>query len=183
MCTICSCTSTSQFDFAIPGETNVLRKNIATEYYQIAEAYTELKKYDKAATYYKLSMRDPNLRKAAYYKLGRVYVFAEKWEDAEKVFIQLLKIDSENQNFKTSLAYIYGKNGKPEKASELYFKLLETNPDNSEILVNYILLLVAQEKLDDAQAKLLVLKQKFPDSEFIEEIQNMIYTKLGQSAD
>ena len=162
-------------------EVNVVEKNIASEYYKIADAYVDFKKYDKAITYYKLSMREPSLKNAAYYKLGRTYALQGSFADAEKVFFNLLKLDENNQSLKVSLAYVYGKNGKIEKALELYSELLDSNPDDSEILVNYILLLITNNNLDEAQSQLLILEQKFPDSKNIEDLQNSIYTKLSDT--
>ncbi len=175
-----SCKTANQI--LVPNELNVHRKNIAKEYYNIAEAYSDLKKYDKAISYYKLSMRDSNLYSAAYYKLGRTYVLTEKYSEAEKVFVDLLKSDEENQTFKISLAYIYGKTGKYEKACGLYSSLLETNPDDSTILQNYIYILIAQDNFTEAETQFLILKQKFPELKELEEIQKLIYKNLDKDS-
>ena len=47
--------------FKVPGESSIITKNIASEYFTIAEGYADLKKYDKAAEYYKYAMNDADI--------------------------------------------------------------------------------------------------------------------------
>ena len=175
---LCSCKTLNSFDLYVPNEANIHRKNIASEYYQIAEAYADLKKYDKAIIYYKRAMRDSGFKKASYYKLGRMNVLSNNFDEAEKIFKNLLKTDSENQTLKMSLAYCYGKNRKITKALKIYSDLLVQNSDSSDIMVNYIYLLIADDNLEEAQSQLLILKQKFPDLKQAEDLQNKIYKSL-----
>jgi tetratricopeptide (TPR) repeat protein len=165
-------------DLPVPSETRILRKNLATEYYSIAEAYFDLKKYDKAADYYKLAMKDPALRTAAYYKLGRAYALGKQWNDAEKIFRTLLKRDPENLSISISIAYITAMKGDTENALLMYRNLIEKKPDDGDLLENYIALLITDGRLELAEQQLFILKTKFPDNSSIDTLQKKIYEKL-----
>ena len=82
--------------------------------------------------------------------------------------------DGENFEVKQSLAYIYAMSGEFEKSEEIYKGLIEANPDLSEALVNYTIVLLSQEKYEDAKTNLDLLKEKFPDEEKIKLIQEKI---------
>ena len=110
--------------------------------------------------------------------LGFLSVLNLGYREPKSLFSNLLKADNNNQTFKMSLAYCYGKNGKIKKAVSLYSDLISENPDSSDILVNYIYLLIAQKNHEEAQSQLLILKQKFPDTKEIEELQKQIFKSL-----
>ncbi len=160
-----SCSS----NLRIPGESNILIKNICSEYYSIAEGYTNIKNYKKAAEYYKLAMRDKSLKPSASYKLARSYALAKDWENAEKTYIELLKIDNDNSEIKASLAYIHGMKGDTELALKEYEELIIANPNIQTYLENYINLLIFTKKMDIAEEQIEILKQRFPESVSIKD--------------
>ena len=164
-----SCNTTAHIP--VPGEKTVQRNNISNEYYTIADAYFDLGKYDKACTYYKLAMKNKSLYWSSYYKLGKSYVNSKNWEQAEKVFVDLLKRDSENISLKMSLAYISAMNNNLVKSEELYSQMWETNPDNADILSNYINVLIAAGKTEKAKELSIELKEKFKDNKYISEFE------------
>ena len=55
-------------------------------------------------------------------------------------------------------------NGKLSSAENIYAALVEKNPENADILVNYINVLFAMEKYDEVEKNLAVLKEKFKDN-------------------
>jgi|GEM_PF-399094 len=175
---VVSCSSAKMPEIPVPGESAALSKNIASEYYSIADGYFEVKKYDKAAEYYKLAMRDKSIRPAAYYKLGRSYAMNKQWDDAETVFKDLLKRDPQNSSLTASLAYITAMKGDTAGALTMYKNLIDTYPDESSYLENYIALLIDDGKLEQAEQQLFVLKSKFPNSTSIDSLQKKIYEKL-----
>ena len=61
----------------IPGYVSEQKKSIYVEYFNIAEAYCDLEKYDKAVDYYKKAMLSKNLKWSSYYKLGRCYALSK----------------------------------------------------------------------------------------------------------
>ncbi len=160
--------------FKVPGESKIITKNISSEYFTIADGYMDLKKYDKATEYYKLAMKNKELRLSAYYKLARCYVFSGDYSKAKEAYETLLKFDPENKDLQLSVAYVNGMSGNVDKAREQYEDLKEKYPDDSVILENYISLLIFQKNLDTARENLNVLKEKFPDSSKIKDFEEKI---------
>ena len=168
LCFFCfSLFACSSNTFHVPGESRIILKNIATEYYTIAEGYMELKKYDKAAEYYKLAMRNEDLYMTAYYKLARSYALAKDWEKANEAYTVLLKHDKDNKMLKMSLAYITAMRGDTEKALVQYHDLLSESPYDANILESYVALLIYAKKSAEAEEYFFILKEKFPDNKQI----------------
>ena len=170
-----SCSS-SKIAFPIPGQRESAVKNIYIEYMNLADAYYELEKYDKAVSYYKAAMENKDIYWTAYYKLARCYVYQSKWDLAQTSYESLLKRDTENNSLKSSLAYIYAMNGNVEKSTAMYEELIDSNPDQSEYLENYICLLLAQDKKDEAKTQFDILAEKYPASKKIEELSKQFET-------
>ena len=164
-----SCSS-SKIAVPIPGQKESAVKNIYIEYMNLADAYYELGKYDKAVSYYKAAMENKDIYWTAYYKLARCYVYQSKWDLAQTSYETLLKRDPENNSLKSSLAYIYAMNGNTEKSAQVYQELIAQNPDQSEYLENYICVLLAQGKKEDAKEQFEILNQKHPSSAKITEL-------------
>jgi len=157
----------------IPGDRTVKINNLYNEYYNIAEIYYSLEKYDKAEVYYKIAMENKNLHWACKYKIAKTYACQSKWKEAASIYQEILKRDSNNYSVKASLAYLYSMQNDNKKSLEIYEELCEIQPDNQEYLENYIAVLIYSKNLELANEKLLILKEKFPDS--------VNYTKLNSS--
>lgn len=166
-----SCKSVNSF---VPGQKKIQINNLYTEYYNIAETYYSLKNYSKAISYYKICLENKDLYNASYYKLGLSYVMNNEWANAEKIFLDLYKKDSENDSIKSSLAYIYSMNGNLEKAEQFYCEIVKTKPDSSEYLENYIAILIKNEKYQLVEEQLILLKEKFPNSTKIADIEKKL---------
>ena len=169
---IFSCKSSAHFP--IPGEKKVTQAALHAEYLSLADAYAELEKYDKAIQYYKLAMHDKNLYWNALYKLGRAYALSKNWGDAKDAYEKLLKRDPQNMSLKLSLAYIQAMSGDLEKAKSAYESLIREQQENETPLVNYIVILLAQEEIDAAAAQLTLLKERFPENASISEFEKRI---------
>ena len=61
-------------------------------------------------------------------------------------------------------------NGNTDKALEIYVALIEQSPDQVELLENYICVLIAADKKDEASEQYDLLKEKFPESKRLEEL-------------
>lgn len=168
---IFSCKSVNSF---VPGQKKIQINNLYKEYYNIAETYFSLQNYTKAISYYKICLENKDLYNAAYYKLGLSYVMNNDWANAEKIFLDLYKIDLENDSIKSSLAYIYSMNGNLKKAEQFYCEIVKTNPDSAEYLENYIAILVKNEKYQLVEEQLVLLKEKFPNSTKIADIEKKL---------
>ena len=165
-------------ELRVPGETELILKNISTEYYNIAEGYMDIKKYDKAAEYYKLAMRHKELNLPAYYKLARAYALAKNWDKASECYDELLKLDPENTMLKISIAYITAMSGNVDEGILQYKKLLEDNPYDQNLLESYVALLINVGRGEDAEESFFLLKEKFPDnkqlSSFAQQLDELV---------
>lgn len=171
-----SCSS-NKFAITIPGQANAVEKNIYIEYMNIADTYFELKKYDKAETYYKAAMDNKDIYWTAIYKLAKCYVSQAKWSEAQTIYETLLKKDPANISLQSSIAYIYAMNGNTEKSINQYEKLINENPDQVELLENYICVLLAADKKENAEEQYNLLKEKFPESKRISEFEKQFAQK------
>lgn len=163
-----SCKSVNNF---VPGQKKIQINNLYKEYYNIAETYFSLKNYTKAISYYKICLENKDLYNASYYKLGLSYVMNNDWANAEKIFSELYKKDFENDSIKSSLAYIYSMSGNLTKAEQFYSEIVKDKPDFSEYLENYIAILIKNEKYQLAEEQFSLLKEKFPNSLKIADIE------------
>lgn len=165
-------------ELRVPGETELILKNISTEYYNIAEGYMDIKKYDKATEYYKLAMRHKELNLPAYYKLARAYALAKNWDKASECYDELLKLDPENTMLKISIAYITAMSGNVDEGILKYKKLLEDNPYDQNLLESYVALLINVGRGEDAEESFFLLKEKFPDnkqlSSFAQQLDELV---------
>ncbi len=164
--------------FKVPGESAIITKNIASEYFTIAEGYADLKKYNKAAEYYKYAMKNKSLRLSAYYKMARCYALAKDYKNATEAYENLLKLDPENKEIKLSLAYIQGMSGDTEKALKSYEVLMQEFPEDSAVLVNYINVLIFIGRVEDAETNLKILIEKFPDCTEIKTLSDSINSQI-----
>lgn len=155
-----SCSSTIR----VPGESKIVMKNIAVEYANIADGYMDIKKYDKAIEYYKLSLKNKEVYLSSYYKLGRAYALGKHYDEAISIYSELLSADPENTSLKLSMAYIYAVSGKVDDAISSYKELMQNNPYDESILENFITLLLNIERAEDAEEYFYVMKEKFPDN-------------------
>ena len=166
---IISCSST-KFSVPIPGQNEAVITNIYIEYLNIADIYFGLEKFDKAETYYKAAMGNKDIYWSAYYKLAKCYVYQSKWGDAQSTYETILKRDPDNSSIKSSMAYIYAMSGNTQKSIEIYKELIEAEPDQQELLENYICVLLTDENnKEEAQEAYETLKERFPESKKIEE--------------
>ncbi len=175
--------SSCQSTFRIPEEERTILENIAAEYYNIAEGYVGVKNYSKAAEYYKLAMRDPEVYQQAYYKLARAYALAQNWEAAQTCYDEMLAKDPDNMNLQLSVAYITAMRGQSDEAIEMFKKLNEENPYVQSVLENYITLLLFVGRAEDAEPLYFSLKQKFPDSSKIKDFAQQLSEAIDNFVD
>jgi tetratricopeptide (TPR) repeat protein len=79
-------------------------RGIGNIYYEIVEDY------DKAIEYYERSMRvDEEGSEPVYYKLGWLYNDKERYDDAIKILLKGIELDSENSGYREELGFAYYK--------------------------------------------------------------------------
>ncbi len=167
----------------IPGENERILKNLASEYYAIAEGNLNLKNYTKAVEYYRLAMRSAEFERIAYYKIGYAYALAKDWVNAESVYRELLAQDPQNVSLAASLAYITAQKGDIDSALVQYEKLTGLQPFDQSLRENYTVLLVAAGRNDDAAKQLELLKTDFPDSTVIESLEKKLKPQDTETPD
>ena len=167
----------------VPGEKQAKIKNIYAEYFNLAQEYEKLKNYGKAIDFYKMAMDDKSLHDASYYKLGRCYAFNKQYDKASEVFTDLLKKDKSNVSLNSSLAYVTAMSGDTKRACLLYKNLVQENPDNSDLLVNYISVLITCKDYETAKLNLDFLEKKFPDVKQIASLKEKLALSLESESD
>lgn len=178
MVTVTACFSAGSV--AVPGEKEQILKNLAAEYYLVAEGYLDNKNYTKAAEYYAYALRDESLYRQAYYKMGYSYALGKQWDRAEPIYTDLVAQDPENMSLKESLAYILFQAGKTDEGLAIYESILEQEPYNQTVTENYIVALAAVERFDDAGVALTRAEEYFPDSTVLDTISRKLQDATGE---
>lgn len=179
-CLFISCTSYGSIN-VVPFEDKIVLKNLSVEYYEIAENYLELKKYDKAITYYKKSLQIKKNDNKVLFKLAQAYAFSSNWFDSKEIFLKLYNSDKENVSFATSLAYVYAMSGEIDNSIAIYETLVEKNEYNIEILNNYIRLLLDNKNFEKALDVFEKLKKIGPDSQITITLKDLIESNIKKS--
>lgn len=170
--------SCSTNKFFVPGEKQAKIKNIYAEYYNLAEEYVLQGKYDKAIECYKNAMNENSLHNVSYYKLGRCYALNKQYDKAEEIFKNILENDNDNVSVKSSLAYLAAMNGNLSESLSLYKNLIQENPENPELLVNYISVLISAKDFNSAKINLEFLETKFPNTEQIKALKENLESSI-----
>ncbi len=142
-----------------------INQNIAAEYFQLAEGYAGLSKYEQAAHYYRRSAEWPAFQAAGWYGEGRMLVLSGKWPEAVSVFSRLSEVDSENGLVRSALAYALAGDGQTGAALELYRSEYQKNSDDPVTLRNYAGILVMAGENEQALEIIERLRIEFPDHE------------------
>ncbi|ULQ59838.1 tetratricopeptide repeat protein [Brucepastera parasyntrophica] len=148
-------------------------KDLAAEYYTIAEAYVGLAKYDKAIPYYQKASRQKEYANLARYGLARAYALAGQWDDACAEFGKLYKKDPSNTILISAYAYALVSAGRIDEGLELYGILYEKKIEDPQAARDYAEILVLAGKFTEAQAITEELKANFPDSDALKEINKL----------
>lgn len=148
-------------------------EDLSAEYFSIAEAYSELKKYEKAIEFYKKAEENEEYSNAARYNIGRMYALLKMWQEACDVLKPLYEKESENEKLLTSYAYALVANGNIAEGEELYKKLYDNNKESPQAAFNYIRLLIVAKKYDNAKNMLDTLAEQFIEDEERKTIENL----------
>ncbi|MCR4939702.1 MAG: tetratricopeptide repeat protein [Treponemataceae bacterium] len=172
-----SCNSTS-FTNLFSGVYSTSAEELASEYYDIANAYYDLKKYDKAIEYYEKTqalLTEENL--TITYNLARIYALQNNWSQAESYYERVFALDQNNTSIGMPYAYVLAKQGKAMEASAVYRGFYERNPADKNLLANYILVLLELDSDETAANMLEELKILDPDSDEVKKVEEAINKK------
>ncbi len=149
-------------------------KELARDYYNVANAYAEQKKYDKAAEYYRRSLDlDPSLNEPAF-NLARTYGESGEYEKALDLLRALAVQDEENLMVKEMQAYIYYRSGDAGSAADFYQQCLAVDPLHKRSLYNMALLSREDRDFSGAEAyleRLLKLEDKAEYRQLLAELE------------
>ena len=175
-----SCMSISQ-NAVVPGENDVLKHNISSEYFAIASSYRDAKNYKKAVEYYEMAMLNDSLKNSCEYEIGMCLVRQKDWNKAVPYFEKLLEKDPENLSLQSSLVYIEAMRGNLSKAESSYRDLKEKYPKDERLAKNLILVLWAEKKEKEAVEELKSFEKNFPKSENLKTLKEKI--KIEEESD
>ena len=136
----------------------------AKAYFEIAQAYTEVSKYDKAAEFYLKAAKDPAHKNAAEFNLARVYGLQGDWGKAKTILERQYKAAPGNVLIAKAYSYSLAATGDEERACEMYKKLYDEDSENPEAALNYARILVLSKRYDEALSFIAELKTRFTES-------------------
>ena len=136
----------------------------AKAYFEIAQAYTEVSKYDKAAEFYLKAAKDPAHKNAAEFNLARVYGLQGDWSKAKTILERQYKEAPGNVVIAKAYSYSLAATGDEARACEMYKKLYDEDSENPEAALNYARILVLSKRYDEALSFIAELKTRFTES-------------------
>lgn len=157
-------------------------ESLTTEYFEIANAYAELKNYDKAIEFYKKASADKKYTNACEYNTARMHGLKNEWKEAEKILTKLHKQEPENKMLLEAYAYSLVATGKTKEGKAIYKELAEKNGDDPKELLNYLHVLVFAKDYTTAKSEVEKAILKFPSAEeraSFDEIQKEIEKELS----
>jgi len=138
-------------------------RDVASEYYDLGNAYVELGKYDKAITEFQAALKiDPGFVKADY-NLALAYAHAKRTNDAIAALKRLLAADHQNTQLLSALGWAYHLAGLEENALSQYSTVISLSPADLNALYNTGIILWKLKRPHEAMDKLNALLARAPD--------------------
>ncbi|MGP1455316.1 MAG: tetratricopeptide repeat protein [Treponema sp.] len=156
-------------------------RQLLKEYFEIAQAYAEVGKYDKAIEYYEKAAVDPAYKNATQYSLARMYGLKNEWKKACSLLEPQYNEAPENIMVLNAYAYALASAGEYEQACTMYHTLYEKNQSDPEAALNYARILVIAQKYDEATAFIEKIKTQFvehEEKEALDELEEKIKKAL-----
>lgn len=150
-----------------------LKKELATEYLELADAYAEVKRYDKAADFYERAARHENYYNVTRYKLARVYALAEKWQETIDVLEPLYTQEPDNLLISNAYAFALLSAGEKEKALPIYEKNYAENVQDPVQARNYAEMLYLAARYQDARDIIVKMREEYGDAEYLNDLDDL----------
>jgi len=158
-------------------------KQIASDYYNIGNAFFDLGQYDKAITYYQDALReDPGMVKADY-NLALTLVRMKRMDEAITILKRLLTGDQKNTTLMAALGWAYHQQGKDQEALNQYEAILALSPADQNALYNSGIILWKMKKKEDALARFRKVLDVSPDDSDSLYAAGSILLSLDQPSD
>lgn len=104
------------------------QEHVERVYGNIANAYSEMQKFDEALDYYQKALEIEPEYVNAYLGLGRVSMKSGRYDNAERIYMNALELDNQNEAVYTHLGNLYAVQAKYDEAIVSFEKALEINP-------------------------------------------------------
>ncbi len=144
-------------------QTSSEKLELARDYYNIGNAYSDLEQYDKAAEYYKRALvLNPDVNQAAF-NLAKTSIETSDFSQAVSLLEDLAEEDPSNLMVLEMLGYAWYQRRDEEKAYEYYQKCLEIDPAHIRSLYNISILSRQREEWAESRGyleRLLDLEEK-----------------------
>lgn len=150
-----------------------LKKELAAEYLELADAYEEVKRYDKAITYYERAAEHEEYFNATRYKLARVYALTGKWEQAISVLDILYTREPDNLLISNAYAFALLSAGDKEKAFPIYEKNYIENEHDPVQARNYAEMLFLAERYQESREIILKMREEYGDAEYLSDLDDL----------
>jgi tetratricopeptide (TPR) repeat protein len=136
---------------------------IASEFYDLGNAYVELGKYDKAIAEFQAALKiDPGFVKADY-NLALAYAHAKRTDDAIAILKKLLMADPENTQVLSALGWAYHLAARDTDALVQYTTVVRLSPADLNALYNAGIILWKLKRPQEAMEKFNDLLARAPD--------------------
>ncbi len=167
--TVLSCTSTVE-------ETGSTRENneLLEEYISLSDEYIELKMYAEALELLQKAELYEGNNPSLTFKIARTAALSENWNLSLDYYNIFLTTDPNNLLIQKSIAWIYGQSGDFTSSVKLYKELYENHSYDKEICTNYILMLLATNKKDDAKIVFENYAKLYPDESNLLDLQQKV---------
>lgn len=150
-----------------------LRQELAAEYLQLADAYADVARYDKAATFYERAAQHKNYYNITRYKLARVYALAGKWQEAIAVLDPLYSQEPENLLISNAYAFALVSAGENDIALPIYEKNYTDNAKDPVQSRNYAEMLFLAGRYQDALNMIQKLREDYGDAEYLTDLADL----------
>jgi len=133
------------------GARRVMRGLRHEDYWVAGNGYMISGRYEEAAQYYRLALKEKPDYADAWLNLGKTLIQAGDCEGAADAINRLLAIDPDNTSGLSNAAVIAEKTGDPARAQELWRRALEIEPHNAPALLGLGDMLRVLGRLDEAE--------------------------------
>ena len=148
-------------------------------YYLLAEIEYSGNNIDNAIKYYSYAITINPGNAQYHFKLALTFTLKGFFKEAEESFCKAINLDSQNELYNYSLAYMYYITGKYDLAIKINDFILAKNPDNVDSIALKILICAVNDK-NRIEAKLIEKLENTPNkSDFLLYAQSVYYSKLN----
>jgi len=136
-------------------------------YNEACEAYLkyidEQQKFNPSTETDNIILINPDSRATAYYGLAVIAELQNNWLNAEKYYLQTLKLNPEYLEANANLGRLYLNQNNLEKSEKYLGKQLEIDPENKDALINLALTYTYKKEFDNAKIYFNKVRTVFPN--------------------